>query len=507
MPEEYKNIATQLNKFLGKDPEAAVQLAKSINSNNPNYIGLRAGALIDGGASTSNQTAVEEGVDLFRKLQKKHPVPSIKYNLANGLAALVGMLSHDSTWVTHQESTRIQRAEIRQLYWDVGVSSEADFELQTQALTNLANQFSNSYRLSEAHDMRLQALKIDPKNGVAAGLASKNLMWLYKLGICSETTKLEAMMLAKIAKDNPGKLRAYVGEQNAKAILGFADHLPGPPARSKHRDPFIAWVEAERLTLSPTVELVDPSLGRIDWLTLPPIQPTLEESRASAAVPVIFAMFNTLKSDFLIARDIAWQVVSHKSWPKTGNYADTLDYAVYGASISAATLAHRAALDILDKVAVVANHYFKLGQDQERLNFSNLWREKDKDNGFKLRAKIKNIIDDYAPSLYGLVELSDDYQLKRGALSEQKNIRNASTHRFVVLHDMGVNRGDNDVAEVKRYDLYEFNREVMSGLRLARSAIQMLALSIHQREAKLANENTGIVLTIDVPDHDYICGE
>lgn len=505
MPEEYENLASQLNKFLDKDPEAAVQLAKSINSNNPNYIGLRAGALIDGGASTGNQTAVKEGVDLFRKLQKKHPVPSIKYNLANGLAALVGMLSHDSTWATHQESTRIQRAEIRQLYWDVGVSSEADLELQTQALTNLANQFSNSYRLSEAHDMRLQALKIDPDNGVAAGLASKNLMWLYKLGICSETTKLEAMMLAKIAKDNPGKLRAYVGVQNAKAILGFADHLPDPPARSKHQDPFIAWVEAERLTLSPTVELVDPSLGEIDWLTLPPIQESLDDSRSSATVPAIFAMFNTLKSDFLIARDIAWQVVSNKSWPKTGSYADTLDYSVYGASISATTLAHRAALDILDKVAIVANYYFKLGQDPKRLDFSNLWREKD--NGFKLRDKIKSIVDDYAPSLYGLVELSDDYRLKRGALNEQKNIRNASTHRFVVLQDMGINRTNNNVKEVKRYDLYEFNREVMNGLRLARSVIQMLALAIHQQEDKLANESEGIILAFDVPDHDYIRGQ
>lgn len=504
MPEEYKNVATQLNKLLGKDPEAAVQLAKSINSNNSNYISLRAGALIDGGTSTSNQTAVEEGVVLFRELQKKHPVPSVKYNLANGLAALVGMPEHDSTWATHQESTRIQRAEIRQLYWDVGVSSEADLELQTQALTNLANQFSNSYRLSEAHDIRLQALKIDPKNGVAAGLASENLMWLYKFGICSETTKLEAMMLAKIAKDNPRKLKAYAGEQNAKAILGFADHLPDPPARSKHRDPFIAWVEAERLTLSPTVELVDPSLGQIDWLTLPPIQASLEESRASATVPTIFAMFNTLKSDFLIARDIAWQVVSNKSWHRTGSYADTLDYAVYGASISAATLAHRASLDILDKVAVVANHYFKLGQDPKQLNFSTIWRKKDKDNEFKLRSDIQKIIDEYAPSLYGLVELSDDYQLKRGALSEQKNIRNASTHRFVVLHDTDVKCADNDVAEVKRYGLYEFNREVMTGLRLARSAIQMLALAIHQREAKLANENAGIVFTMDVPNYEHV---
>ena len=72
---------------------------------------------------------------------------------------------------------------------------------------------------------------------------------------------------------------------------------------------------------------------------------------------------------------------------------------------------------------------------------------------------------------------------------------------------MGVNRTNNNVKEVKRYDLYEFNREVMNGLRLARSAIQMLALAIHQQEDKLANESEGIILAFDVPDHDYIRGQ
>lgn len=47
--------------------------------------------------------------------------------------------------------------------------------------------------------------------------------------------------------------------------------------------------------------------------------------------------------------------------PKTGQFADALDYALYGPDTSALVLAHRTALDLLDKVAVTANSYFELG--------------------------------------------------------------------------------------------------------------------------------------------------
>ncbi|TDJ76215.1 hypothetical protein E2H86_13955 [Pseudomonas putida] len=88
-------------------------------------------------------------------------------------------------------------------------------------------------------------------------------------------------------------------------MLGFLNRFQEPPSRAPHGDPFFAWVEKERLTLGPTVDLVDPEMGKLDWLRLPGI---LErETGAGATPPSIFAMFNQIKADFILARDLAWR--------------------------------------------------------------------------------------------------------------------------------------------------------------------------------------------------------
>jgi hypothetical protein len=128
----------------------------------------------------------------------------------------------------------------------------------------------------------------------------------------------------------------------AANVEALAGELSDPLSRPEHIDPFIKWVEEERLTLAPTVELVDPSLGKLDWLTLPGI---LErEIDMGGSPPPLFAMFNMLKSDFVLARDLAWRASDGSVWPKTGQFADTLDYAMYGPDTSALILAHRTAL-------------------------------------------------------------------------------------------------------------------------------------------------------------------
>jgi len=65
-------------------------------------------------------------------------------------------------------------------------------------------------------------------------------------------------------------------------------------------------------------------------------------------------------ADFLVARRLAFEaeeiIVETGGWAQhqsdPGMYADTLNYAVYGEVSSKLVLAHRAALDVLDKTAV-----------------------------------------------------------------------------------------------------------------------------------------------------------
>lgn len=502
--------SSHLQHLLNIDPAEAVRQARQIDFDTTdrfNMMSLRASILVDGGALTRQKDAIEEGIVLFRELLSQFPNVDIVYNLANGLVATIGIPPRDDGWLDHQERTRVDRAEARQYFWKVTQNLEADSSLRTQAWSNLGNQFSNSYRLGEAHDAWRSALVLDPENGVAAASASRNLLWLYNQGICSNITRIEAAMLAKIAHKHLKRVFEYAGAQAANQIAAFASEFEDPLPRSVHVDPFIAWVERERLTLSPAVELVDPELGKLDWIMLPGIRE--RESGVAGLPPPIFAMFNMLKSDFILARDLVWRAIEEKIGVLTGNYADTLDFATYGTHTSALILAHRTALDLLDKVAVTANHYFEIGLPPDKVYFGRLWRENaSKVTGARrLIKKVEDAIRGGANALYGLVELAEDYDSNDGILRAQKNLRNAGTHRFVVLHDFGAPLRSRQAPEIERHHHELFAQEVLGALRVARSAIQMLALSIVQHEQALAQNTQGFVGSLIVPDHDWIRGQ
>lgn len=505
----FSKLSSHLNSLVDADPTLAVQEARELVLDGPNRLNmmsLRAATLVNAGASLGRQDAIDEGLALYRELHNLYPTADITYNLANGLVEAVNCGFHNSEWLDHQEQARAYRAEARQCYWKVLQDLDADMELRTQAWTNIANLFEKTYRLSEAHDARLSALKVDPTNGVAAFCAALGLMWLFHRGGYSELTRMEAVMLARQALRNKERIVQYAGARVAAKVEALAGELSDPPSRPEHIDPFIKWVEEERLTLAPTVELVDPSLGKLDWLTLPGI---LErETDMGGSPPPLFAMFNLLKSDFLLARDLTWRASDASVWPRTGQFADTLDYAVYGPDTSALILAHRTALDLLDKVAVTANHYFELGLAPKKVSFGRLWRDSaDKKTGTPLAKKVEVLIRAGVYALYGLAELAEDYDGNEGILRSQKDLRNAGTHRFVVLHDFGDPSRARRAPEVEHLNHSDFINETLGALRVARSAIQMLVLAISQHEEILRKQTDGIIGTLLVHDHHWVRGE
>jgi len=372
--DEARDLGERLTALLDTDPAEAVRRARLIDLTTAgeerlNALSLRARILVDGGAISRQVDAVEEAVYLLRELLQARPEAAVSYNLANAVAALAGM--HEGGWLDRLEQTRELRAEARELYWSAADDPKAAVPIRTQAWTNLANQFTNTYRMGEAHDARLAALDLDPTNGVAAGLAALDLLWLCEQGGCSDMTRIEAVMLANVARACEERVRLYAGAAVASRLNALAAELGEAPPRIENTDPFIRWVENERLTLAPAVELVDPSLGKLDWLMLPNILERAQAPMASTP-PAIIAMFNTLKADFILARDLAWRSKNESDWPATGKFADTLDYATYGPDAAALIFAHRTALDVLDKVGVVANHYFELGQEPRKVYFGRM---------------------------------------------------------------------------------------------------------------------------------------
>lgn len=109
--------------------------------------------------------------------------------------------------------------------------------------------------------------------------------------------------------------------------------------------------------------------------------------------------------------------------------------------------------------------------------------------------------------MYGLAELAEDYDGSDGILRSQKDLRNAGTHRFVVLHDFGDPSRARQAPEVEHLKHADFVDEALSALRVARSAIQMLTLAISQHEEILQAQMDGLISTLNVPDHHWVRGD
>ncbi len=98
-------------------------------------------------------------------------------------------------------------------------------------------------------------------------------------------------------------------------------------------------------------------------------------------MPAIFAMFNVMKADYLVARELLFQGFQDLDGggapaSDSGLYFDTLDYALYGVTPSRLVLAQRAALDLLDKIAVALNEHLSVGLKAKKVNFLEFWRAK-----------------------------------------------------------------------------------------------------------------------------------
>lgn len=158
---------------------------------------------------------------------------------------------------------------------------------------------------------------------------------------------------------------------------------------------------------------------------------------------------------------------------------------------------------------MTANYYFELGHPPDKVYFGKIWRVPvDKKLGTSpLAKKVEALIRAGVCAMYGLAELAEDYDARDGILRSQKDLRNSGTHRFLVLHDLGDTTRARQTPEIEHINHSDFIDEALRALRVARSAIQMLALAISQHEEILMQQTGGILETLIVPDHHWIRGE
>ena len=193
-------------------------------------------------------------------------------------------------------------------------------------------------------------------------------------------------------------------------------------------DPYQCWIVRHRLALVASVEGLGSDSRQWDTASVSGVV-----SSAGERVPGIFGALNVLKAEFLVARRLAFQGQGmHAESPARqhpgdpGLYTDTLDGSLYGEPPALLLLAHRSALDVLDKIAVTANEHFGSGLVPARVEYSRYWR--DSRTG-QIRPQLGSGGEGLR-CLLALAELAGDLS-EDGMYPNARLLRNAGTHRLV----------------------------------------------------------------------------
>ena len=500
-PEEFARLRDHLHSLMDVKPQVAIAEARQLGECTF-FSMLKAGVLVDAGAAAKDKDAITEGIAIFRTSAEKNPRNGRShYNLANGLIALTDAIPYsDAGWYL---TTAEQRRDARRHFALAGDLS-GDGDTAARAYTNLGNAFGKAFRWSEAYDSYKAALLRDPTNGIALTGAAKVLLRCIKnhIGDADSLREVAARYL-RTAKEHQYRISEVAGQRALEELSKLLEHdlRGGEMPDLTDASPYERFVAKNRLALSPTIEGLNVSLSRWDSLRILSI---IESTASPAGAPIIFPMFNVIKADYLAARYIAFQALS-ENLPDSGLYSDTLDYARYGIVPSMLTLAQRSCFDLLDKIAVATTEYFHLNDPKREVSFSTRWFEKPKPGmPFGWHPSLVDFVKRGNYALIALGELALDMS-NQGALHPTKSYRDASTHRFTILHDI-VCTPHRQSSYVEHSGMSEFTECLLETLRLTRSALLYFVEMIAIEEA--AKERApGIRVPLVIPNHHDIRGD
>lgn len=505
----FRKEQARLVRLMNDAPTDAVAAARKLRRDSKTWLNLRATILADAGAAAKDLSAVQEAHDIFVTLHEETRDPDTAYNLSNALASLAKLDTFDGAdWYLR---TAAKRRDSRTFLAEAAAVLTLDKpELASQAYTNLGNALSQASRWVEAYEMYQRALTVLPTNGVASGCAARGLLRIASQQLfrhdehaCSVATRL-----AYHAQQHADVVRDFAGTQAVSEFAKLpssAGELLEPPKHASSE--YARFVSANRLVLAPVVEGLGEDSQRWDDAHID----ALSEPVGSDGVPPVFAMFNVLKADYLLAREMLFESISmEETVSDTGVYFDTLDYALYGRKTSLLALARRAALDLLDKIAVALNEYLGLGIDVDDVYFRSLWYEP-KTTPLRWRSVLRDEVAAGNTALVALSEIASDLSgeisvggTQKGFLHEHRKTRNASTHRFLVLHDFARD-GFRPSASIEHRDLVEFETASLDTLRLVRAAL-LYSLEVIARREKRSDRKHGLALPMMLVPHHKVRG-
>jgi len=479
--EEMKAISALINQDKFKE---ALERIKSYEAQNPNDRALqfnKLGFLVDIGFGLKDQKIIQQGLDVGEqnlKNQKDTNYQSnIRYNLANGYLSLYGLVERKIGIETIPQSDNLQKAKFH-FREALKLCDKFNFDFKKQVFVNYGNCLDTLGRGVEALSAYDNAIKIDKNFSMAIGNKAKALRFFADIsGQYRGAIYLEAYQAIESIIDNQdlvaigglGAKKSFEDElqkiealfKNKKVLTKKLTHPKYNTAKFSEFEKFyLDFCVKEKLFLNFHIHN-----NQCESAITDPIFITLITKMEDNDTFYQLAKYiNQIKEDYAIARLLLVQSQFKRedfnSISKRTTFVNTLGYSQFNLYFGLLKSAFKEAYNILDKIAVFINDYYKLSLPEDKIYFTSIW-PKDK----KIRDEIlksKNI------SLYALYDIYQDF--KSDHYKNIQNIRNAATHRKLVIFDSMLTDWD------KKDDKHNIGSETMlketiNLLKLTKSAI------------------------------------
>ena len=459
------------------------------------------GLLINIGDCIGEKRFIEEGKALlefhFKEIVTVEALSqSAHYNLANAYLFSSDLDYRSKLFLVGETALDVAKFHYREAL-KIG-SNSLDL---AQVLVNLANCLDNLGRVVEALDYYDQALKINPKFGMALGNKAKAL-WIYA-DLCGEhqgTMVLEAYSLLKKiktgvtpeAKINFNRLQEFLKSVATNLPLDTPPILPGIKlkAKTKLEEYLIGFCLENRLYLNVCnfCQRCDAAIG--DTVIIK----QMHVSQASdKSYLVLSSYLNQIKQDYVTARALLvlsrYPKLNLDLFDKQVVLVDTQEKTVDNIYVQLVKTSFITLYNILDKLAFFVNDYLKLGINEDYVNFSNLWYEDPKKTAIR-----PAILTTMNLSLNALYDIHKD--LDAGAYKQLKKTRNALTHRFVKIKSNSEVKSDTVISEENLV-----NQTILLATVVRNGIIYLLQfVNLEERKKSPTNKNTKHIIVHAIPD-------
>lgn len=439
--------------------------------------------------------------DRDRDLKRVHQAIR-HYQLANAYSLRDSWSDKETAYTFFDSSDLIEaighaRASVAQEYDSVlGATRE------TQSFVNFANHLSRTGRVCEALIWYNKAIQNKPDHSMALGNRGRcKIHYAGLLFSSNHTVRLLHSAYQDFEKalenwNDPHPSAKSIFEAQMSAIEDYTDE----ELNIKNEDEFELgetsfdeeyhkWVLENNLYLNPLNDIYTHPSTAHDFFHLPNMLIPDDEDFPYPGI------YNQIKQEYVSARYLYYEGMAkveespHFS-DREVKLPDTLDYSVYGYRTEQIKTALRMAYSIFDKIAVLINEYFGVGQKEP--NYSQVWN-KSGDYNQGLADPFRNS-DNWALNALYWIKKDFHHSISKNdedsvviVAHELKSLRNAVEHDYLkVFEDSIISSPPNrDWLPDSLYDAIgksELRKAALEMLRIARAAMIYIALAIHYEE-------------------------